>query len=150
VEQFQRRSDAFPKAWFAPESVVTTEDRAHFHGFAMTILMRRIADLFRAQASEWGRRVAEHDFSKELEPAPTSIERKVLLKQMLQICVEVLASAPEEDRALIAMVTGTGPDVQNALEPSERQRLRRLRLKIAQEISRRLGASVAVLLREIE
>ena len=148
VQQLQRRPSAFPQSWFTPVPVVTNKDHVHFHRLAMTILMRRIADLFRARASEWGRRVTDYDFDKQGDQS--SLERKVLLKRMLQICVEVLANSSEEDRALLALVGGADQPLQNALKPSERQRLRRLRLRLAQEISLRLGATVSELLRELE
>jgi DNA-directed RNA polymerase specialized sigma24 family protein len=114
----------------------------------MTILLRRIADLFRARASEWGHRVTDYDFNQE--PDRTNLENKALLRQMLQICVEMLANTPEEDRALLALVAGEDRRAQSALNSSERQRLKRLRLKFAEEISRRLGATVSELLREVE
>jgi DNA-directed RNA polymerase specialized sigma24 family protein len=148
VEQLQRHSSVFPEAWFTPVLTATNEDCARFHRLAMTILMRRIADLFRARASEWGRRVSDYDFN--ITPDQTNLERKALLRQMLQICVEVLANTPEEDRALLALVAGEDQRSQSALQPSERQRLRRLRLKLAEEISHRLGATVSELLREVE
>jgi hypothetical protein len=148
VEQLQRHPSAFPESWFIPVPAMTNEDCAHFHRLAMTILMRRIADLFRARASEWGHRVIDYDFDQE--PDRTNLERKALLRQMLQICVEMLANTPEEDRALLAFVAGEDRRTQSALNPSERQRLKRLRLKLAEEISHRLGATVSELLRDVE
>jgi hypothetical protein len=148
VEQLQRHPSAFPASWYTPVPATLNEDCSRFHRLAMTILMRRIADLFRARASEWGRRVIDYDFDQE--PNQTNLEHQTLLRHMLQICVEVLANTPEEDRALLALVAGEERRSQGALNPSERQRLKRLRLKLSEEISRRLGGTVSELLRDVE
>jgi hypothetical protein len=73
-------------------------------------------------------------------------ERRVLLTRMLEVTMAVLADMQPADRDLIAFISGeTG--LRRALDARERQRLHRLRSKLKSEISRRLGAKAADLLR---
>jgi hypothetical protein len=65
--------------------------------------------------------------------------------------MEVLSDASEEDRRIVArMTSGKYDKARKALSTRERQRLRRLRLKLASEVQKHLGSSASHLLAESE
>ena len=125
-------------------------ERRALSALAKVILKRRIADRFRLDSREWRRRVDLGDDILANFPAETApIERTVLHRQMLEITIGVLATMTTEDRDLIAFGTAARGG-ERALNPRERQRLRRARRRIADAIVGELGETAAVLLRDDE
>lgn len=114
---------------------------------ALTILQRRIADRYRLDAREWGRRIDAPDtVVADVPSLDPPADRTVLLRRMLDVTLGVLATLGQEDRDIIALAAAGA----KGLDPRERQRLRRARARIANEISEKLGASAVELLRTDE
>jgi DNA-directed RNA polymerase specialized sigma24 family protein len=147
-ERLIERSSQYPAAWFASGEPEREQDRAYLHRLAHTILRRRVADRFRGRAAAWAREASIDELPEaELGSARGDYERRLMAARMLKVCVEVLATLPEEDRELAATIgearVGEGPR-----SAADRQRLTRLRRKLGNAIRERLGESVAKLLKE--
>jgi DNA-directed RNA polymerase specialized sigma24 family protein len=138
---------AYPKSWFASSAPKSEDDRAYLSRLALTILRRRIADLFRHRA----RSTSSISFSEQtIQPyGTTSQERRALLLEMVRIALSVLANTPPSDRDLLAL-TSHDARIGRALTAGERQRIHRLRLKLRNEIERKMGSSATALLKNSE
>jgi DNA-directed RNA polymerase specialized sigma24 family protein len=147
TREIRNHSSGFPASWARPELPESEEERSHLHRFTMVILKRRIADLFRKRAPLLNRVVTGEDAPDIADPDAVRPERKVLLARMLEVTLSVLAKMQPADRDLIAFVTGEA-GLSKAMDANERQRLRRLRMKLQEEILGRLGANAADLLRD--
>lgn len=144
IKQIRRRSSAFPASWFRRTPPEDAAERAHLHKLAMVILRRRIADLFRKRA-----RLPNllHAIDERVpDPNVPSPERQVLLAKVLEVTLTIIDKIKPEDRDLIALIS-RDDGTRNRLSARERQRLHRVRSKLKDEITRRLGADVADLLR---
>lgn len=148
TREFRNHPSAFPGSWFQPGPLANEAERSHLHKFAMVVLKRRIADLFRKRARLSNVLVGGDDQYGDLaDPEAPSPERKVLLARMLEITLSVLSGMQPADRDLIAFVVEeTG--LRKTLDARERQHLHRLRMKLRDEIMRRLGTGAADLLRD--
>jgi DNA-directed RNA polymerase specialized sigma24 family protein len=147
MREIRNHPSAFPGSWFQPGPPANEAERSHLHKFAMVVLKRRIADLFRKRAPLSNVLVAGDQYRDLADPDAPSPERKVLLARMLQVTLSVLSGMPPADRDLIAFIAGeTG--LRKTLDARERQRLHRLRMKLRDEIMRRLGTGAADLLRD--
>ena len=112
------------------------------------ILKRRAADTFRKSAREWASSLDNLSEAEQADPAQPDIDRAALYQRMLRICVAELAGAAQEDALLLSMVAGIGPDVDGALDARARQRLHRLRARLAEAIRRELGEDARKLLKD--
>lgn len=148
AERVTRDPSAFPASWQAAGEPAMAEDRTYLPRLAMTILRRRVADLFRDRALRWARTGDEQDGVNEPPSEDPSAERRALMARMLKVCVGVLAELSDEDRDLVSAAAGLGEGPERALSDRERQRLRRVRLRLMDELKRKLGAGAAELLRE--
>ena len=144
-QQIRRRPEAFPKSWFQPVEPASDTDRGYLQQLLIVILRRRIADLFRAETRTWS--ISQQNSEEMVEPRLDS-ETQTLFANMLTIVLHVLVDLTESDRDILALVSGTGGAFERTLRPRDRQRLKRLRAKLAQEIKRRLGFEVSDLLTE--
>lgn len=113
---------------------------------AMTILSRRAADLYRRSALAW----AEGELSQgtrvdAIDSGEPSLPRHMLLRQMLQACMIELARSSAADREILLNSMG-GLDDAPAASEADRQRLSRLRKRLATAIQRELGESAKSLL----
>jgi RNA polymerase sigma-70 factor (ECF subfamily) len=138
---------SFPAAWFEPGTPARAEDRDYLLRLAYTIASRRVADRFRAQARAWV--LAEHD-ADVVSAAPStapSAERQRLVTEMLRVCVGVLADLSEEDRALVSILVH-GEAESCTRSDRDRQRLRRVRVRLLDALRARFGADLDDLLRE--
>lgn len=147
TREIRNHSSGFPASWARPETPESEEERSHLHRFTVVILKRRIADLFRKRAPLLNRVVSSEDALEVADPVAVRPERKVLLARMLEVTLSVLAKMQPADRDLIAFVSGEA-GLAKAMDAKERQRLRRLRMKLREEILGRLGANAADLLRD--
>jgi len=147
THEIRNHPSAFPGSWFQPGPPTNEAERSHLHKFAMVVLKRRIADLFRKRARLSNVLVANDQYRDLADTGAPSPERKVLLATMLEVTLSVLSGMLPADRDLIAFVAGeTG--LRAALNARDRQRLHRLRMKLKDEIMRRLGTHAADLLRD--
>lgn len=116
---------------------------------AYAIFNRRAADLYRKSVSEPGAGV-EHGAAQDLpdegagDPAMTGLYRR-----MLRVCVAELADIPDADQMVLAIATGLAPGRHDAMTPAERQRLHRVRQRLAAAIQRELGDNAYRLLRDV-
>ena len=146
AERISRNADVYPTSWFGSEPPAPDE-QAYLFKLARTVLRRRIADHFRDRAAAWAREVNIEDVAEEyLTAASPSHDRRITLLRMLQICVDFIAKLPDEDQLLVSLLTGESDRTAAALTASERQRIHRLRMKLAAEIKLRLGESAASML----
>ena len=115
---------------------------------AISILKRRAADIYRKTAGKWAEQTLPNAGTSESSIAngAPSASRHVLLRQMLQVCMAELARASPEDREVIWMVIGIADADSAVMSDAERQRLSRLRKRIAAAIQRELGESAKALL----
>jgi len=120
---------------------------------AYAIFNRRAADLYRKSASEFASSAgvgAEQGAAQEQpdegagDPAMTGLYRR-----MLRVCVAELADIPDEDQMVLAIATGLAPGQRDAMTPAERQRLHRVRKRLAAAIQRELGDDAYRLLRDV-
>ena len=147
TREIRNHPSAFPGSWFQPRPPANEAERSHLHKFAMVVLKRRIADLFRKRAPLSKVLVDGEQYRDVADPGASTPERKVLLARMLEVTLSVLSGMPPADRDLIAFIAGeTG--LREALDARDRQRLHRLRMKLRDEIMRRLGTDAANLLRD--
>ena len=113
---------------------------------AFTIFKRRAVDAYRKFAREWAIRSDANSADDEASP-DVGAEQRTLLKQMLRVCVAELADMTAADRALLAELA-EGDSRHEPVSARDRQRLRRIRQRLAAAISRELGETAAKLLRE--
>jgi DNA-directed RNA polymerase specialized sigma24 family protein len=123
------------------------DDAGELVALARVILRRRVADRHRMDAREWSRRVSAAAAERaNVAPRARGPERELLLRQMLEITIGVLANLSSSDRDLIA-IAGAAGRAASAMSPRDRQRLARARRRIRDAILRELGESVSRLLR---
>ncbi|WP_256079138.1 hypothetical protein [Massilia sp. YIM B04103] len=119
---------------------------------AFTVFRRRAADLFRRRAQQPQLSMEEAPEAELVAEERPTKERALLYRRMLRICLAELAQADEQDRLLLARVADFDPGYvaadYEALAPRERQRLRRLRQRLAEVIRREMGEDARQLLRE--
>ncbi|UTY58323.1 hypothetical protein [Massilia sp. erpn] len=120
---------------------------------AFTVFRRRAADLFRRRAQQPLLSMEEvPDAVQTVAEEGPGKERALLYRRMLRICLAEMAGVNEEDRLLLARVADLDSAYvaadHEALAPRERQRLRRLRLRLAEAIRREMGEDARQLLRE--
>lgn len=140
----------YPASWFAPGEPEEDAERWYFYKLANTILKRRAVDLLRRHQRE----TRFSDFSRKQEAiyeiADTSSQapdRKILLAELLKITDSILDGMAVEDRDLVALVAIAAEEGKHlALNPRNRKRLERIRKRLRNEISRRLGANLRELL----
>ena len=146
TSRLRRCPSTFPASWFQHEPPKEEYERAYLHKLAMVILRRRIADLFRKRA-RFQLVFTVGEYPQDLaDPNAPSLERRILLTKVLEIVRLVLDKVKAEDRELIAIICGdTG--LRRPLDERERKRLERIRKKLRDEITRRLGSDVTDLLR---
>jgi DNA-directed RNA polymerase specialized sigma24 family protein len=145
--ELRGNSSAFPSSWFRSSIPKIEDERIRFRRLAMLILRRRIADLFRANVRDWSQRESIEDFGN-IPNLDTDPERRMLSRQMLKITLQFLSQLPATDRDIVANLSGMQGGRTDVLGTRARQRLKRLRRRLAKELQKKLGATVAELLRE--
>lgn len=140
-----RYGSSLPVSWFDSNDTANDADKSRFHKLAMVILKRRIADFFRKRAPLSNLSSIEYDALQVADANAPSPERKILLAKMFQVTLSVLDEMNPTDRDLVTLIS---EDVQfrKSLGPRERQRLHRIRRRLKDEITRRLGAEASELL----
>lgn len=115
---------------------------------AFTIFKRRAADAYRQGAKLWVTDSLESDAAKNniADTSGVDADRAALFRRMLQVCIAELADAPAEDRTLLAVASGLSGPRGKAMSARDRQRLHRLRMRLAAAIRRELGEDAAALL----
>lgn len=112
------------------------------------VLQRRVADAFRSDAAEWGRRGSAADAQQGgHEEVDTRTDANPALahqyRRLLRAVVALLAELSAEDRALLV-----GPELGPVAEPrttAQRQRLKRLRARLRDQLHERFGLEVDLL-----
>lgn len=115
---------------------------------AYTIFRRRAADAYRKGAQRWAVSLDSLGESEQADPADARQRQALLYRRMLRICVAELAKADAQDRLLLAGIAGLGDEPDGAMAARDRQRLHRLRRRLAQAVRRELGEDAQRLLRE--
>jgi len=144
-QQIRSHPGAFPESWFFTTEPESDRDQIYLQQFLTVILRRRIADLFRTETRKAITFCDDSlsDFANNQE-APS--ERQVLLAAMLAVVVRTLTDLSREERDILALVSGTGGFFEKTLGARDRQRLRRLRMKLASRIRNHFGSKVSDLL----
>lgn len=114
---------------------------------ARTILSRRAIDFYRQHAAKWADNVhkPDDDVVNEVRSNDPTPARQVLLRQMVQVCMAELARSSATDREALWSVLDRARDSE-PLTSAERQRISRLRKRLAEAIRMRLGESAQSLL----
>ncbi|HEX8174001.1 MAG TPA: hypothetical protein VF543_02660 [Pyrinomonadaceae bacterium] len=146
IKHIGSHSSALPASWFRPDPPEIEEERLRLRKLAMLILRRRIADLFRRRAPLVNLSAIEDSVQDIADPHAPSPERQILLVRILEVTRSILDEIKPEDRDLIALIAKDN-NLREKLKPRERQRLHRARVKLRDEIARRLGVDVSELLR---
>ncbi len=118
---------------------------------AYTVFRRRAADAYRKQAQRWALGIGSLDGLTEddqADPADARQQQALLYQRMLRICMAELAQVEPQDRQLLAGVAGLDDALPGAMAARDRQRLHRLRRRLAQAVRRELGEEAQRLLRE--
>lgn len=115
---------------------------------AYTIFRRRAADAYRKGAQRWAISLDSLGESDQADPADARQRQALLYRRMLRICVAELAKADAQDRMLLAGIVGLVEEPDGAMAARDRQRLHRLRRRLAQAVRRELGEDAQRLLRE--
>jgi hypothetical protein len=113
---------------------------------ARTILSRRAIDFYRQNAAMWADVVHVTDnVVNEVRSDDPTPARQHLLRQMIQVCMAELARSPPAEREALFSVLDHTRD-STPLGDTERQRISRLRKRLANAILMRLGESARSLL----
>jgi hypothetical protein len=118
---------------------------------AYTLFRRRAADAYRKSAQRWALGMGSLDGLAEADqadPADARQRQSLLYQRMLRICVAELARADPRDRWLLSGITGLDDAPRSAMPARDRQRLHRLRRRLAEAVRRELGEDAQRLLRE--
>ncbi|MFY9316311.1 MAG: hypothetical protein WAO95_12235 [Burkholderiales bacterium] len=139
VEYLQRRSES-------KSGKRAKADEVALRKVAFTIFKRRAADAYRRGAKRWAMESLDSSVESVADSTRPTNERSLLLRRMLQVCVAELADLGREDRLALAIVTGSRRE--GAVDARTRQRVHRLRQRLARAIRRELGEDASRLLRE--
>lgn len=118
---------------------------------AYTLFRRRAADAYRKGAQRWALGMDSLDGLTEADqsdPADARHKQALLYQRMLRICVAELAQSDPQDRLLLAGIAGLEDKPRGAMAARDRQRVHRLRRRLAEAIRRELGEDAQRLLRE--
>ncbi len=123
-------------------------DAQSTHRIAFSIFKRRAVDIFRKNAKQWALNMEDISETEQADPRPYDAIKSDLYEKMLRICIAELAQVPKTDRVLLALIAGIGHESIRAMDARDRQRLHRLRQRLASAIRRKLGEDVNNLLRD--
>lgn len=144
TKQVLENASEYPASWFEPSGPNKESEESYLYKLAHVILKRRIADLFRKRQRESHHVSISDDIAQDLADPSESPDRKILLARLIKITSLVLDELTPEDRDLVALTTSK--HLRKAVNPRDRKRLERIRRRLKNEISRRLGADVQNLL----
>lgn len=125
----------------------TTFDDETVRKIAYAIFNRRAADSYRKLVPERNIDIGPEPLA-EVQSDTDDPLTTVLYRKMLSVCVAELSNLAEVDQKILAVLTGIASHQDNALNPAERQRLHRLRKRLATAIHRQLGEDAYKLLRK--
>jgi len=125
----------------------TTFDDETVRKIAYAIFDRRAADSYRRLVPDRNADIGP-DSLVELQSGTDDPLTTVLYRKMLSVCVAELSNLAEADQRILAVLTGITSRRDDALNPAERQRLHRLRKRLATAIHRQLGEDAYNLLRK--
>ena len=144
-----RRPELFDKLEPSVGEDLVGEAWDHVSRVALAILSRRAADLYRHEAARWAKESLSEpndDVALAVQSGDASLPRQLLLRQMLTVCIAELAHFSPKDREILWSVVGESGDRSPPRTEAERQRLSRLRKRLAEAIRKRLGESAKTLL----
>ena len=119
---------------------------------AHAIFNRRAADLFRKTRPMLAATAVPALAPATEEPADEragDLATTALYRSMLRVCVAELSTISEQDQMAVAIATGLASSAGDALTAAERQRLHRVRKRLAAAIQRELGEDAYKLLRDL-
>ena len=126
-----------------PRTAFSSED---LDRIAFTLLRRRAVDLFRDPATK--SMLALEKVEESDEVVDEHSEKRLLMKDVLQITMREIQKLSREERNLLAIASGLSATQHEAMSQRDRQRLHRLRSRLATAIRSSLGEDVANLIRE--
>lgn len=115
---------------------------------AYTIFNRRVVDFYRRTSPQFIVELETELLSDQKDERVGSLVETELYRAMLHVCVKELSQISEEDQMAIAVATGLEGTSGFPMTPTERQRLHRVRGRLAAAIKRELGDEVNGLLRD--
>lgn len=140
TEYLLHRSPKLPPSWFQPETPPAT-DISRFHGFVLTVLKRRVMDQFRSDFRHWTHSLAPEEPGNEVQSATpdeaSHLDRELDVRRTAKALMTILANLSEENRLLMEEVALGGRD--QPYDASQRQRVKRLRRQLLQELTAALG-----------
>ncbi|MEA2203246.1 MAG: hypothetical protein QOE77_22 [Blastocatellia bacterium] len=145
ITYIESRPNALPPSWFKPSSPTDETERERLYKLAMLILKRRVADLFRQRSSQQTFLPIDEP-AHEVPDSHVPPDRQILLERLLEVTGALLDEMTPKDRDLVALLSKE-LGFRKSLNPRERKRLQRLRKRLKDEVTRRLGLQVAELLR---
>lgn len=118
---------------------------------AHAIFNRRAADLYRKTrpALAAGAAPASAPAPEQADERAGDLATTALYRSMLRVCVAELSTISEQDQMAVAIATGLASSQGDALTAAERQRLHRVRKRLAAAIQRELGEDAYKLLRDL-
>ncbi|MBA5607921.1 hypothetical protein H3H36_21420 [Duganella sp. FT3S] len=116
---------------------------------AHAIFNRRAADLFRKTRPMLAAGAAPAPAPEPADERAGDLATTALYRSMLRVCVAELTTISEQDQMAVAIATGLASSQGAALTAAERQRLHRVRKRLAAAIERELGEDAYKLLRDL-
>lgn len=148
AEHLLSRQVRLPQTWFE-ECSPPADDVRRFHGFVLTVLKRRVMDQFRNEFRQWTQELSSDDASIKhtagLDVSNIDLDSNFDLNRSARALLVILARMSPENRLLMEEVALGGRE--RPYEPSERQRIRRLRSQLLKELTVVLGSDPMKLLR---
>ena len=143
-----RRPEVFADLRPEPDQVFSGEAWDGVVRVAKSILSRRAIDHLRHSAASWADGALGQGIDDAEAAVPSndpSMARHHLLKQMIQVCLKELARSSTAEREALWEALDRSPD-SGPQADAERQRVSRLRKRLAKAIHARLGESAKSLL----
>ncbi|MGJ0484398.1 MAG: hypothetical protein ACR65R_07675 [Methylomicrobium sp.] len=123
-------------------------DLQSVYKIAISIFRRRAVDMYRKSTKRWALDMESLSEAEQIDHHTYNAAKSDLYQKMLRICIAELTEVTQTDLALFALAAGIGPEPNQAMPARDRQRLHRLRKRLAAAIRRKLGEDVNTVLRE--
>jgi DNA-directed RNA polymerase specialized sigma24 family protein len=140
----EARPPGAPSGWFGTDDP-PEEDQARFRALCFAILSRRVNDHFRSKVSRWLER--SHQLAEEQDvPSPHPEPDAALdLRRAVSGVLSAIDALSRGDQLLLERAIFS--DSLGPMVPSDRQRLHRLRSRLTERLTTRLGTNPLELIR---
>lgn len=140
TEHLLSQPTEFPPSWF--QGGTPPPDDAHrFHGFVLTVLKRRVMDQFREDFRQLAKKIILEQTANHIHQTTSKsdgdLEREFDIQRTMKALLVVMANLSEENRLLLEEVALGGRE--QPYSASERQRVKRLRHQLLNELTAMLG-----------